>query len=204
MSASTRPSRRAGAPSRRDGEARGPLPRATFRELAGRLLHALGPARGEPADAAWVESLLTAPELALWKLQSAYDRRHAIEVARRVEARLAATPYGRDPLWPAAALMHDVGKAEPDLSLPERVLATLTSKVIEVATARRWASLPGGARRRIGLYLIHGEIGAGMIRARGGREEIALWTEVHQGYQGLEGLEIPAPVVAALIECDVA
>jgi hypothetical protein len=204
VSSSIRPNRRAGAASPRDGEARRPLPRATFRELAGRAWHALGPVRGEPGDAAWVESLLTAPELALWKRQSPYDRRHAVEVAKRVEARLASTPYGRNSLWPAAALMHDVGKIEPDLSLAERAIATLTSKVIEVATARRWAALRGGSKRRIGLYLIHGEIGAGMIRTAGGREEIARWTEVHQGYQSLDGLAIPAAVVAALIECDVA
>ncbi len=127
-----------------------------------------------------------------------------MRVARSVERRLAPTVYGGDSLWPSAALMHDVGKLQSDLSVHERVIATLASKAVGVATARRWAFLAAGARRRIGLYLIHGEVGARMIRTAGGREEIAAWTEVHQGYRSFAGLGIPAVVLAALLDSDVA
>jgi hypothetical protein len=85
----------------------------------------------------------------------------------------------------------------------ERVIATLASKAMGVAAARRWASTATGAKRRIGLYLMHGEVGASMIRAAGGREEIAAWTEVHQGYRSLAGLGIPSIIVEALLESDV-
>ena len=37
----------------------------------------------------------------------------------------------------------------------------------------------------------------------GGREAIATWCDIHQGYSGT-GAEIPPAVVAALIESDVA
>ena len=43
-----------------------------------------------------------------------------------------------------------------------------------------------------------------MIRAAGGREEVAAWTEVHQGYESFARLGIPSVVVDALVESDVA
>jgi len=183
---------------------RNPLPRATLRELAAR---AIGAARGapcDPADRAWVSAILTPNELDLWSGLSAYDQRHTIQVARRVERRLASTVYAGDTLWPAAALMHDVGKREADLSLPERAVATLGSRLVGVARARRWLRSRARMKRRLGLYLLHGEVGARLIRGAGGREAIAAWAEIHQGDRPLEGLEFPAVVVEALIESDVA
>jgi hypothetical protein len=181
-----------------------PLPRATFRALAERAILALRKVSEDPADRAWVRSILTPAEFELWARQSDYDRDHAARVARRVERRLAPTVYAGDTLWPSAALMHDVGKTQANLSKLERVIATLASKAVGVATARRWAGSAAGAKRRLGIYLIHGEVGARMIRAAGGREEVAAWTEVHQGYQSVARLGMPSIVVEALLESDVA
>lgn len=180
------------------------LPRATFPELLGRAIAAAVRPRSDPADRAWAESLLTPAEFGLWIRQSDYDQHHAIEVARRVERRLATTAHAGDTLWTSAALMHDVGKCESNLSLPERVIATLASKVFGVATARAWASSAAGWKRRLGLYLTHGELGAAMIRAAGGREAVAVWSEIHQGYSGTDSSGIPPIVVETLIESDVA
>ncbi len=181
-----------------------PLPRATLLELAGRAIAAAVRPRSDPADRAWAESILTRAEFALWIRQSDYDQHHAIQVARRVERLLAPTAYVGDPLWTSAALMHDVGKCESNLSLIERAFATLASKVCGVATARVWASSAAGWKRRLGRYLVHGELGAAMIRDAGGREEAAVWSGIHQGYAGVEGCGIPPVVVEALIESDVA
>ncbi len=189
---------------RRSDEGGSPLPRATFRALAQRAIVAAGRPCPDPDDLAWAGSILTAAEFDLWRRQSDYDQSHAVRVARRVERRLGSTAYAGDTLWPSAALMHDVGKLEADLSLSERAIATLASRVVEVATVRRWAASAVGTKRRIGLYLIHGEIGAGMIRAAGGRETIAAWTEVHQGYRSAAGLGIPPVVLSVLLDCDVA
>lgn len=180
-----------------------PLPLARFRLLAERAMAAVVRVRSDPADRAWVKSILTAAEFDLWTRLSAYDQSHAVQVARGVQRRLAPTEYGSDTLWPSAALMHDVGKLQSDLSMLERVIATLANTAMGVAAARRWASTATGAKRRIGLYLMHGEVGASMIRAAGGREEIAAWTEVHQGYRSLAGLGIPSIIVEALLESDV-
>jgi len=181
------------------------LPRATFLELAGRAVAAAVRPRSDPADRAWAQSVLTPGEFEVWIRQSDYDLHHAIQVGQRVEHRLASTAYKGDSRWICAALMHDVGKSESNLSLPERVVATLASKVFGVATARVWAASASGWKRRLGLYLIHGELGAAMIRAAGGREEAAVWSEVHQGYAtSVASGILPPVVVRALIESDVA
>lgn len=180
-----------------------PLPRATLRTLAERTLTAIGGVRSDPSDQAWVRSILTPEEHRLWSRLSALDQDHAVKVAKEVRSRLAATPWANDTLWPGAALMHDIGKLDSALSPGERVVAMLASRIVSVRTARRWASRAGGRRQRIGSYLIHGELGARMIRAAGGREEIAAWTEVHQGDRSLERLEMPPAVIGALLESDV-
>lgn len=184
-------------------EHREPLPFANLRLLAGRFVGAVLRLRSDPADEAWARSVLTPAESALWGRLSAADRRHSVKVARRVQLRLAPTAYGGDMLWPSAALMHDVGKAESDLSILERVIATLASRTVNVATARGWAGSATGLKRRIGSYLIHGEVGADMIRKAGGREAIAAWTEVHQGYRAFEHSGVPPLVVEVLIHSDV-
>ena len=98
--------------------------------------------------------------------------------------------------------MHDIGKLASDLTWRERFLAIVISKTVGVGTARRWARSGRGMRRRIGSYLIHGELGARMVRDAGGREEVAVWSEVHQGYRQTGRLAIPPDVVTALIESD--
>ncbi len=181
-----------------------PLPRATLPELIARALGARRGARPDAADRVWARDILTPAEFDLWSGQSAHDQRHTIAVARRVELRLASTPHAGEALWPAVALMHDVGKREANLSLFERVVATLAARVVSVDRARRWMSSRVKTKRRLGLYLLHGEVGAGLIRRAGGREPIAAWSEVHQGYRGLEEPGLPAAVVEALIQSDVA
>jgi putative nucleotidyltransferase with HDIG domain len=180
-----------------------PLPLARFRLLARRLASAIAPARDDPADGEWVNAALTPAEYALWERLSPYDRRHAVDVARKTALRLAATPFGCDTRWLGAALMHDIGKAEADLSTLERVVAVLAGKIVGVDTARRWAAAGAGVRWRIGSYLMHGERGAEMIRREGGREEVASWAEIHQGYRDPSESGFPPVVVEALLESDV-
>jgi hypothetical protein len=179
-----------------------PLPRATLPELVSRVLAAGN--RPLAADRAWVKSILMPAEFDLWSGLSAHDQSHTIRVARRVERRLVSTPHAGDTLWPAVGLMHDVGKRAADLTLLERVAATLAARWISVGRARRWMGSRVKLQRRCGLYLLHGEVGAEMIRRAGGREPIAAWAAVHQGEAGTEEPGFPAAVVEALIESDVA
>ena len=174
------------------------------RDLAARAWRALRRESEGAADEAWVRSLLRPAEFGIWARQRPYDRRHSVRVARRLEARLAGTAHAREARWIAAALMHDVGKSAARLSLLERAAAVLVNRFIDLETARRLARSRRPGVSRIGLYLTHGEVGARLIRQAGGREEIAAWSEVHQGGapSGVPG--IPPEVVRALVGSDVA
>lgn len=131
--------------------------------LVKRFFGSLAPRRLTEDEAVWVASHLTPDEAELWDRMGRADRRHAVGVARRAETALgeAATR----PVM-AAALLHDVGKVESGLRTYGRVMATLSAKAAGADTARAW-SQTRGVTRRIGLYLLHEELGADLLRLAG-------------------------------------
>ncbi|QYG92839.1 hypothetical protein HC251_10630 [Iamia sp. SCSIO 61187] len=131
--------------------------------LVRRFLGSLAPRRLSEDEAVWVASHLQPAEAELWGRMSRADRRHAVGVARRAQAALgdAATR----PVM-AAALLHDVGKVEADLGTYGRVMATLSAKAAGRGTAHAW-SQTRGITRRIGLYLLHEELGADLLALAG-------------------------------------
>jgi hypothetical protein len=173
---------------------------ASWSHLAGRFFRALRPGGPLVADVAWVRVVLEPAELALWERLPAHDRRHTVDVARKVEALLRGTPHAGDTRWPAAALLHDVGKLASGLSVYGRVVATLAGMVGGWRLSA-WEEFRG-FRRRISQYLRHGEIGADMIRMAGGREEVAAWALAHHDRSRLDTDKFPATVVTALVESD--
>src|SRR5260370_42306926 len=98
--------------------------------------------------------------------------------------------------------MQDIGKLESNLAMHERMLATMAGRTVKLSTALRWASSARSLTGRVGRYLIHGALGSEMIRSAGGREEIALWSSVHQGDRLAAERMIPLPVSQALIDVD--
>ena len=103
-----------------------------------------------------------------------------MQVARRVERRLAATRPRRRPALDrrGADARRRKGAREAD---DARAGAGHARRTDRSGWRRRGAGPPERrAQGRIGAYLTHGEIGARMIRAAGGRPEIAAWAEVHQ------------------------
>lgn len=173
---------------------------STWGHLAGRFVRAHRPGGAGPEDRAWVASVLTPEELGLWERLPGQDQRHTVEVARRLESALAGGPYAGDPLWPACALLHDVGKLAAGLGTYGRVLATLFGRGAG-GRLGDWEEYRG-LRRRMALYLRHPEIGADMIRMAGGREEVAAWAGAHHDRSRFDPHLIPAPVVMALAEAD--
>jgi hypothetical protein len=174
----------------------------SWAHLAGRFFGALRPGGPSPEDRRWVAGVLTPAELVLWERQPGHDQRHTVEVARRVEQALDGGPHHGEPRWLACALLHDIGKLSAGLGIPGRVIATLFARA---------AGGPGGLgdweerrglRRRIALYVRHGEIGGDMIRLAGGREEAAVWATAHHQPSRLGPHVLPAPVVSALVEAD--
>lgn len=173
---------------------------ASWSHLARRFFGALRPGGPDPAAMEWVRGVLEPAEFGLWERLPAHDRRHTVEVARAVESRLAGTPHAGDTRWPAAALLHDVGKLASGLGVFGRVVATLAGMAgdwrLSVWEERR------GFPRRVSQYLRHGEIGADMIRLAGGRDEVANWAYAHHDRSRLDTGAFPASVVAALVEAD--
>jgi hypothetical protein len=174
----------------------------SWAHLAGRFFGALRPGEVAPEDRQWVAGVLTPAELRLWERQPGHDRRHTVEVARRVERALEGGPHGGDPRWLACALLHDVGKLAAGLGIPGRVVATLFAQAAGGPDGLADWEERRGLRRRIALYARHGEIGGDMIRMAGGREDAARWAVAHHQRARLEAGALPASVVTALADAD--
>ena len=116
--------------------------------------------RGAPADEQWALDRLLPGERALWQRMADADRRHAVDVARRLGDR------PRNVL--AAALLHDVGKVESGLGTFARVGATL----LGAASRTRW-------RGRVGAYLQHDELGARLLEQAGSDPLTVAWAREH-------------------------
>jgi hypothetical protein len=123
--------------------------------LARRFLGSLR--RGAPAEEQWALDQLLPGERALWSRMSDPDRRHAVDVAKRLG------PRPRPVL--AAALLHDVGKVESGLGTVARVYATVLGR--------------RSGRGRVGAYLRHDEIGARLLAEAGADPLTVAWAREH-------------------------
>lgn len=131
-----------------------------------------GPAQGEEE---WAQSQLLPSEVALWRRMSNPDRRHAAAVARAVERSL-----GHEAARPvlAAALLHDVGKVESGLRTYGRVIATLCGMIVGRDHAKLWMR-SRGFTRRVGMYLLHPELGGDLLGMAGSDPLTEAWTREH-------------------------
>jgi hypothetical protein len=124
---------------------------AHSRHLIRRFVTSLSRRMPPAIDVAWVNEKLLENEYKLWKRMKSYDQRHSIEVARRFTEMHPA--FTRDHV--AAALLHDIGKAESDLGVLGRVIATVVG--------------PVGTRFR--LYHDHESIGLNLCREAASSDE---------------------------------
>ena len=150
------------------------------------------------ADEAWVETLVSPADLLLFRRLSNTDRRHLVRCARMVDADLGP---GADSVWVQAALLHDVGKFDAHLGVFGRVFVTVIATVVGPTRVTSWGA-NSGWRGRVASYQRHGEIGAGEIRAAGGPEEAALWSELHHHPDQFAASPIPPEIVAVLDAAD--
>lgn len=154
--------------------------------LARRFVTSLWPGGPGLEGEGWVAAVLGSGELRLWQRMSGPDRRHALAVARRVEAAL-----GEDvaPEVLAAALLHDVGKVEAALGTFGRVGATLA------AAAGRPDLTP-----RVGRYLEHPVRGGALLEAAGAHPLTVAWAREH--HLPSERWTVPPEVGATLKAAD--
>jgi hypothetical protein len=78
----------------------------------------------------------------------------------------------------AAALLHDVGKVESGLGTYGRVVATLAAAVAGHDQAPHWAA-SRGFTRRVGLYLLHPDLGADLLAMAGSDPVTVAWAREH-------------------------
>lgn len=164
--------------------------------LVRRFVTSLWPAGPRPADDEWAVAHLGAAEVALWRRMSRADRRHAVSVARRAVDLLGAR--ATRPVV-AAALLHDVGKISSGLGPVRRAAATVVGMAVGHRRARGWAHAPG-ARGRVGRYLAHDEIGAGLLGSAGSEPLPVAWAREH--HLPADRWTVPAEVGAALRAAD--
>jgi hypothetical protein len=145
----------------------------------------LGPRRESEL---WVASTLMPGELALWRRMSAADRRHAVGVARRVQASLGDETDG--PVL-AAALLHDVGKIASGLGTLARVVATIAALVRPHMR---------DADGRLSRYLRHDAVGAELLTEAGSDPLTVAWAREH--HLTPDRWSVPRPVGKALKSAD--
>ena len=156
--------------------------------LARRFFGALDPRGPSDDDEAWVAERLNEGEQELWARMSGPDRRHAVGVARRIAD--ADATHGR---WvTVAALLHDVGKVDADLSTLARVPATLAGIVAR--------DLLAGGNGRVARYLRHDVIGAELLTAAGSDGRVVTWAREH--HLAPERWTLDADVAHALKDAD--
>lgn len=148
---------------------------AYLAHLVRRFFGSLRPGGLPAADDAWAVARMTPGEVALWRRMSAADRRHAIVVARRVEAALGAAT-SRPVL--AAALLHDVGKIESGFGPVRRAGATVAGMARGHDAARGWSRRDGPVGR-VGRYLCHDGIGAELLAGAGSDALTVAWAREH-------------------------
>lgn len=103
------------------------------------------------------------------------DRRHGVQVARRVE-RALGDEASRAVL--AAALLHDVGKTVAGLGTYGRVVATLCGAVTDESTQQVWVEARGFTRR-VGLYLTYPPRGADLLAMADSDPLTVAWAREH-------------------------
>jgi putative nucleotidyltransferase with HDIG domain len=160
--------------------------------LVGRFFGSLRRTEPSEVDLAWVRGVLTEPEYSLWARLGRADRVESITTARRTVRTLSATPYAGDSRWVAAALLHDVGKAETNLGPVGRATATVYG----------WIRSPDRMRGRAGRYLRHAALGATALEQHGARPEVVAWAATHHETGAWPTRLVPAEVCRALAAAD--
>ncbi len=155
----------------------------------------VGSLRARPlseADLELVRDVLRPEELACWEGLGRADRAESVATAR---AALVALGPGADPRWIAAALVHDVGKAETTLGVLGRSAATVSATIGGERRARTWAG-------RFGRYVNHDELGAERLRRAGARPEAAAWAAAHHRPALWAASGIPPEICRILARAD--
>lgn len=160
--------------------------------LVRRFLGSLAPRSLDAGDEGWVRFSLTDEELSVWRRLGRADRAESVAVSYAVVRELGTDA---DPRWVAAALLHDVGKAEAKLGPIRRAVATVTAALVSHGRARMWSNW-------VGRYVNHDELGADRLAAAGARPEAVAWARAHHRPDLWRRTGIPPEICALLARAD--
>jgi len=160
--------------------------------LVRRFAGSLRPRALDAADLDLVHATLPPAERACWERLGRADRAESVATAR---AALAALGPDADPDYVAAALLHDVGKAETRLGVFGRSWATALATLAGARRARAWT----GA---IGQYVNHDELGATRLAGAGARAVAVSWARAHHRPPLWPETGIPSRICAVLAAAD--
>lgn len=151
-----------------------------LRHRVPRFFGSLRPGPPRRDDLEWALAQLNERERRLFGMMSNPDKRHALRVARRVDAAYDGLdePEVPRPVALAAALLHDVGKSEAGLGTYGRVVATLSGALGGLEMAELWQTR-SGFTRKVGLYLRYGIIGAENLELAGSDPRVVAWSIEH-------------------------
>ncbi|MBN9389483.1 MAG: hypothetical protein J0I20_15750 [Chloroflexi bacterium] len=131
----------------------------------------------DPPEMAYLQTILTPAQLALFKAFPLYEQRHALNVCRTLTG--AGFGYDRDLLQ--ASLLHDLGKFDPvtGQSIPVWVkVANVVVGAIAGPLYRGWrerqsSAGPGHWRYYFWLQAVHEARGAALAQEAGGGPRVA-------------------------------
>lgn len=106
------------------------------------------------------------------------DRRHGLDVLSRLESDPAIAPDADQPLL-AAALLHDLGKAEAGVEIRHRITRVLLRRTLP-AVWRRLSGWPTGWRRPFWAVAHHPERGAIWVETAGGDPALVELIRYHE------------------------
>ncbi|MHB8600253.1 MAG: hypothetical protein ACYDER_26010, partial [Ktedonobacteraceae bacterium] len=144
-----------------------------------------------PADTAEVARWLPASALPLFQSMSRADQQHSLRVCRGLLARDCSD---KDML--AAALLHDVGKAEgrvpfwtrPAIVIGRRIAPRLLTRIavcpLNVGDVGDAGKSKARWRRSLGFAWWHAEVGAGLAEVAGLSERAVLYIRTHHQPDG--------------------
>jgi len=160
--------------------------------LVRRFVGSLHPRPLDAGDLDLVHATLWPVELECWERLGRADRAESLATAR---AAMAALGADADPDYVAAALLHDVGKAETRFGTLGRSWATATATLVGTRRARAW-------RGAIGQYVNHDEVGATRLSEAGARAAAVSWARAHHRPALWPATGIPPGICAVLASAD--
>lgn len=163
-----------------------------LRHLASRFFTSVRARPLTDADLQFVRSTLSAGELVCWERLGRADRAESVATARAAREMLGTEA---DAGVLAAALLHDVGKAETGLGPIGRAAATVVATVAGPRRARRWTN-------PIGRYVNHDRLGAERLRAADARPIAVMWAGVHHLRAEWPSTGIPPEICKILARAD--